>query len=765
MNPVVNSRRLLFIILFSLSFLFLAKNIQSVSSSNSDFSLNIDTEFEMIEYSTAQGIYSNTNRIDLELPSATWNIDDIELNFTNVEFGIEVKTIEDNHADSLNIEKFGDKYGYAVQIVINDPTVIYGVLVYGNNVSSENKPLYVQINGYNNITNSPNNTIYGTSNLLNMSYSLTPSWHLQTFIDPIFLSKGNYYLLIDGSAIGESPKSIYHWYYNNVNPNYPELNISQYDGISWTEGVQGTPLLHKLIQRVNYSFFPEEINMTAELGGNLFQISNQDHPGKGYLKKSNIHYRPNNKSVKIKIKNNKTESLNFTLKYNLNITNEFLAPGLLEIRYNSNNTWSVFPEIERFSDNHTLKFNYPYNWDNILILKNQQDITTEIFIDSFNKVLIIPNEIIENEAEWLIQASSPSTNFKLNIIKTEFVGGEVLEFSLDGPILNGLYEFKLIGPLGILKYNQSIMIPTQDNVFSYAIPKNITEGNYTAYVYWYNQTDAGVVSEIFSLSPSITDENLSKDDIPIIFVLGIILIGGSVIGGSSYAVINKIKKVQTKHRDKLRLILEKCSDIMNLEYIIVLDKKSGIDVYSETFGEKQIDATLISGFLQAIQNFGSEVLGRAKESRTFKVEYQKYIIIMTEFVNLRLIVIMKENPSRNFLYSIESLAYDIYKDYGNLFEKFNGVLGEFRGIKKLFEQHLNISMLYPLVIDYSIKMKLTQEEKEMVQRAITFMHESDFNYFYVLYLLPENVCSPKDYEIIQKLIQKGIFKPIDKLEN
>ncbi|MFW9874567.1 MAG: hypothetical protein ACFFG0_15790, partial [Candidatus Thorarchaeota archaeon] len=748
-----------------ISFLYLTQNIQTVLSSNSDNSLEIDTKFEMTEYSTSLGIYSNIDIIDFELPSPTWEIDEIELNFTNVEFGIEEKTIENNPIGSFIIEKFQDSYGYSVQIIINDPTVIYGVVIYGNNESSLYKPIYVQINGYNNTTNSPNNIVYGTPELLNMSYSLTPSWHTQTFVDPISLSEGNYYLLINGSAIGESPKSKYKWYYNNVNPNYPELNISKYNGASWTAGEQGTPFLHKLIQKVNYSFFPEEINMTAELEGNLFQISNQDHPGKGYLKKSNINYHPNNKNVKIKIKNNKTESLNFTLKYNLNINNEFLAPGFLEIRYNSNNTWSVFPWIERFSDNHTLKFNYPFNWYNILIFKNQQDITTEIFIDSFNNVIIIPNEIIENGAEWLIQASSPSTNFKLNIIKTEFVGGEVLEFSIDGPILDGIYEFKLISPLGNLKYNQKIMIPTQDNLFSYTIPENITEGNYTAYIYWYNQTDAGVVSEIFSLSLSITDENLSKDDIPIIFVVGIILIGGSVIGASSYAVINKIKKVQTKHRDKLRLILERCSDIMNVEYIIVLDKKSGIDVYSETFGEKEIDATLISGFLQAIQNFGSEVLGRAKESRTFKVEYQKYIIIMTEFVYLRLIVIMKENPSRNFLYSIESLAYDIYKDYGILFEKFNGALEEFRGIKKLLEQHLNISMLYPLVVDYSIKLKLTQEEKEMVQRAINFMHESNFNYFYVLYLLPENVCSPKDYEIIQTLIQKGIFKPIDKLGN
>lgn len=758
MNPVINSRSLLFIFLFSISFLFLAQNIQSVSSSNSEISLNIDTEFEMIEYSTAQGIYSNTNTIDLELPSPTWEIDDIELNFTNVEFGIEVKTIEDNPTDNFIMDKFHD--GYGVQIVIDEPTIIYGVLIYGNNESSEKKPLYAQINGYNNITNSPNNIVYGTPNLLNMSYSLTPSWHTQTFVEPIFLAKGNYYLLIDGSAIGTSPKSIYYWYFNNTEPNYPELNISEFDGGSWTGGVQGTPFLHKFIQKMNYSFFPEEINMTAELDGNSFEISNGDHPGKGYLKKSNINYHPNKKDVEIKIKNNKTESLDFNLNYSLNINNEFLASSLLEIGYNSSNKWLVFPTIERFSDNHFVRFDYPHNWYGISILKNQQDVTADVVIDSLNNVIFIPNDTIENGAEWEIQAYSPSVDFKLNIIKTDFTGGQILQFSIANPILNGLYKFILIDPLGNEKYQEVVILPTESNIFSYEIPSNILEGDYIAYIYWYNQTDAGVQSQVFSLSPSLTSS--TSQDFPILFVLGIVLIGGSVIGGSSYVTI---KKIQTNRNDKLRLILERCSDIMNLEYIIVLDKKSGIDVYSEAFGEKKIDPTLISGFLQAIQNFGSEVLGRAKDSRTFKIEYRKSIVLMAEFVNLRLIVIMKESPSKNFFYTIESLAYDIYKDYGKLFEKFNGILGEFQGIKNLLEQHLNISFLYPLSVNYSIKMKLDQAEREMVQKALKFMQENNFNYFHALYLLPENACSPKDYETILQLIQKRIFRPIDNSSN
>lgn len=122
---------------------------------------------------------------------------------------------------------------------------------------------------------------------------------------------------------------------------------------------------------------------------------------------------------------------------------------------------------------------------------------------------------------------------------------------------------------------------------------------------------------------------------------------------------------------------------------------------------------------------------------------------------------MKENPSKNFLYSIESLAYDIYKNYGKLIDQFSGNLQPFRGIKDVVEKYINTSLLYPLQIVMPKKAELNQKEKEMIKRALDFMKQNKFNYFYTIYLLPENVCTPKDYEAILSLIKKGIFQPVE----
>ncbi|MFX1586942.1 MAG: hypothetical protein ACFFC1_02200, partial [Promethearchaeota archaeon] len=260
---------------------------------------------------------------------------------------------------------------------------------------------------------------------------------------------------------------------------------------------------------------------------------------------------------------------------------------------------------------------------------------------------------------------------------------------------------------------------------------------------------------------SLNSIPISNGDFSLYLILGLILIGGGVIGGSSYVAIKKIK---SKRRSKLKQILEQCNDVLNLKYVIVLDAITGIDLFSKSFEEKEVDSTLISGFLQAIHNFGVEVIEGAKDSRTVKVDYKNSFIVMTEFINLRLIVIMKSNPSKNFLYAIESLAYHIYKYYGKIIDKFEGNLKPFRSIQKLIDSDLNLSIRYPLKLSMSKSIKLTQDEKEMVKKASKFMKENNFNYFYAVYLLPDNVCGPKDYEIILSLIKKGIFQPNKELK-
>ena len=96
---------------------------------------------------------------------------------------------------------------------------------------------------------------------------------------------------------------------------------------------------------------------------------------------------------------------------------------------------------------------------------------------------------------------------------------------------------------------------------------------------------------------------------------------------------------------------------------------------------------------------------------------------------------------------------------GEEIDKFTGILKPFHNMNELIEKHLNVSFLYPLTIVDNPKIKLSAAEKEMVNKARIFMKESNFDHFYSLYLMPANTCTPKDYNTIFSLIDKGIFHP------
>ncbi|MFX0083693.1 MAG: hypothetical protein ACFE94_18235, partial [Candidatus Hodarchaeota archaeon] len=187
----------------------------------------------------------------------------------------------------------------------------------------------------------------------------------------------------------------------------------------------------------------------------------------------------------------------------------------------------------------------------------------------------------------------------------------------------------------------------------------------------------------------------------------------------------------------------------------------GLNVYIQNFSEKKIEASLISGFLQAIHSFGIELIKVEDQSQTIKLEYKDSIILMSEFVNIRIIMIMKESPSRFFLYALEDLAYDIYKNFGGLIDTFDGDVKPFKSIEILLKQHLNVSFIYPLriaKIEKLKKIRITQNERVYINKAVNLMKTTNLDYFFIKSLLPEEECNPKDIENLLSLMEKNVFQ-------
>ena len=735
-------------------FLMLFSKIDFVHATGNGPSFTFNTDFEMDESSKFNETIQNVKSIDLTLPSSSWSIQDIELNFTDIKFGIENNTIEDKQYGQLyeiyHQNGIFKRFCVGAQIQLNVSTTIYGAYIYANMSAPTVEIIQVQLRGYDYVHDAPNDTIYVSTNF---NVSTTVGWYFQNFSTPVTLPMGNYFLALNGTNLPNGGSDRYYWYYNDLNPKNPNLNVSEYIEPPWTDGVSGNVPLYKLVQRVNVPLYPEEINMTVNINDQIYSISNNTSEGEGYLPKTVVNFSPNSDNYQISVFNNASESLFFNASYSISLSNNFLSPSSVVVQNGTTNEWSATPTIVRQPTNYSVLFNYPSSWENISVLKDSVNITSSVIVDTTNHKIIILNVSISDGADWEIIAFSPNVEFDLNVVRTEYILGQELQFSLLSPIYSGTYTFILLDSAGIPVQNQTITYPSE-TIFSYDLESTDLDGTYTAYVFYFSdsETNAGVQSQEFEISLN----NSTPTPTPEFPWFFIIILGAITVGLVSFVAY---KKIHSRQRTKLEKFLSKCTDISIINDIIVIDSKSGIDVFSQSFGGRKLDTSLISGFLQAISNFGMTISEAAKESRTLNIEYKDSIVMQTEFVNLKLIVTLKENPSTNFKFIMEDLAYDIYKHYGEEIDKFAGILKPFKDMNVLIEKHLNISFLYPLIVKQNPKIKLSMSEKDMVNKALVFMKENNFNHFYSLYLMPENTCSPKDYKTIFTLIEKGIFQP------
>jgi len=710
------------------------------------------------EYSEIEGIKENISEVNIQLPEANWTIADIQINFSDISLGTEIRTIEDTETGLdyvFNKNIIFRTFALGTQLEILEVTELFGVFIKGYKTLQANETIKFQIQGYDEGNHNPNNTIYRS---MDLNISLNLDWYYQDFSsDPITLPVGNYSLVVNGTNLPVNVDAKYYWQKDHLDPQIPFLHTSSYE-TSWSTAVVNTSFLYKLNQRVDKSYFPSELNMTAEVDGDNYEIINGLTIGTGSLEIADIDHFFEETNLNIPIKINESLTLKFNCNYSINLTDEFTTKSFVKIE-ESYNHWSMSPIIDRISQNYFIRFDIPRNWYNFTIYRKLsgtwENVSSLVNIDVINKFISIPNDTIEDGAEWKIEANSPNINFNIEMTNTEWKRGDELEFSVNAPITQGNLTFIIRKPSGKAELIEIKEAVSELNFFSYEIPSNWTEGIYSGEIYWNNETDVGIQSEQFEISIPPVPFTI---DPWMIFAIIFITVGISIAGIISYRTI---KTFRNKRIEKKQKLYNSCMDILNLDYIMVTDKKSGLNVYTENLSEKTIDATLISGFLQAIHSFGIELIKVEDQSQTIKLEYKDLIVLMCEFVNIRLILIMKERPSRFFLYSIEELAYDIYNSHGNLIDTFNGDLKPFQSIKALLKQHLNVSFIYPLriaQIEKLEKFRITQSERLYINKAVSLMKTKNMNHFYVKSLLTEKECSPKDVETILKLIEKKIFQ-------
>jgi hypothetical protein len=709
-------------------------------------SLIINTNYNLMEFSNFSTTKINANNVNISLPNSEWNMTSLELSFTDIKLGEEIKSIEEGGSSFKPIYK--SLKGYGVQLNITEDITLLGVQIYGYLSGTTYSTVYVQINGFDSVNFWPNATLYGSPVLINISS--IPNWYVQKFPEPIHLSKGYYYLVINGSDYKTFDNSDHNWFLNEDDSVHAHLYTSKYSSGVWSIEDQGKPFRHKLIQRTDESYNPEAINMTIKVDDKIYDITNSS-PGSGSVKISDINLSLNQTGLTLPVYHNQSVELMFNLSYNLELMNSYTSPGELEIAETHDNYWSVTPIIDPEYSNYSVKFNFPHKWSDISIIRNSINITSLVNVNYTENYLIISDNLISEGDSWEISAHSAKIDFNLDVSRTEFYPNQELKFFLADPILDGNYTFILTDTYEDQINSSTKLNPTGSDGFTYTFPSNALDGSYKAFIYWYNGTDAGIETQIFTvILPEVIDWTLI---ISILVIIGLF----SAITASTIVVAKKNKRKRAAAKERT---INKFMDILNLNYVIVIEKKSSLNIYDQSFTEKQINSTLVSGFLEAIRTFGLDISGAGEHSQTVKLEYQKSNILMSDFKNFRLIFIMKEIPSTQFYEVIEELSLEIEDKYGVYLKDFKGNLQPFEGIEQLLRKHMGTSFLYPLKLTGTGKMKIAPTEKALVNKAIEIMKKSRADYFYVTQLIREITFDSKEIEALYSLIIKRVFNPM-----
>ncbi|MFX0180437.1 MAG: hypothetical protein ACFE78_09610, partial [Candidatus Hodarchaeota archaeon] len=517
-------------------------------------SLTLSANFAMEEFTENFDKLDNITSIEVPLPSSSWNLTNLQLNFSNIKLQREIKPIEDQHyGDYGNIYYTNPSWkthGLGVQINLTETTRIFGAYIYGYKSPETTEIIQVQIRGYNDAEKKPDDNIYAFTNI---NVSLIPGWYLQIFNSSVELPKGNYYLVLFGIVSGGTD---YYWAYNEDDPKDPNLYTSKYTN-NWNTGVQNAPYLYKLIQKVNRSYNPEEINMTVEINGGSYDVLNSTSPYSGILSINGLNWNVNDPNINIPLKNDLNIELNFTLDYHIKLKNYLPSNATVLIEAEKDNIWTLTPKITKYFWNYSIRFHYPSNWNNLMIFRDGVNVSSLIYINTFENSILITNNTIINGAEWNITATSPLFNFELDIRLYEYGPGQELRFLIDEPATSGTYTLILYDPvdLPIDDAQKTITLPADTNLFNYTFKTHPLEGEYHAYVYFFDGINAGVETATFIMIIPFTIDPLT------LFLIIFALVIGISVTTSIVLVVKKHKRKVEAYKEE---IFNKCRDILNI---------------------------------------------------------------------------------------------------------------------------------------------------------------------------------------------------------
>jgi hypothetical protein len=148
--------------------------------------------------------------------------------------------------------------------------------------------------------------------------------------------------------------------------------------------------------------------------------------------------------------------------------------------------------------------------------------------------------------------------------------------------------------------------------------------------------------------------------------------------------INEFSSLLADLEDYHQKIVEKIIQKI-LVHIIIIDKRSGLCLSDLHFQETKADIDLMSGFLTAIQQFGTELSEETSPVR--KIEYHGFEIHLEDGQCIRAALILKGAAPEVLRKNLATFTTEYEEIYGSCVQEFRGDVTAFKDSKQLIEKY------------------------------------------------------------------------------
>lgn len=167
-------------------------------------------------------------------------------------------------------------------------------------------------------------------------------------------------------------------------------------------------------------------------------------------------------------------------------------------------------------------------------------------------------------------------------------------------------------------------------------------------------------------------------------------------------------------------------DVLNIRHVIIMDKESGLTLLNYPVSGEEINADLLSGFIQANITFSESQKGinknpySSRNHKFYEFQYQNFNILLRDGEFIRLCLMLDHKASDNMRAQVIDLIPEFEEIFNQELLNFrNAGIFYFKNIIDYIVDSFEIKLVFPMVLAHSIAPRdLESINQNHIQKAI-----------------------------------------------